>query len=165
LTEATLCSTFFLFVFICNTCSQTWYCSLHRAYDRAAIKFRGVEADINFSLSDYEEDLKQVLNRNIRYGNQFIWILCHNLIHDNLIGMQMRGLSKEEFVLLLRRQINGSSRSSTYKGALALRKDAQGEPRRAPFIGKTWELLFQAFMPCSNFIHIWLIYIESPNKW
>ncbi|KAH7520214.1 hypothetical protein FEM48_Zijuj08G0120600 [Ziziphus jujuba var. spinosa] len=30
-----------------------------RAYDRAAIKFRGVEADINFSLEDYEEDLKQ----------------------------------------------------------------------------------------------------------
>ena len=32
-----------------------------RAYDRAAIKFRGVDADINFSLSDYDEDLKQVL--------------------------------------------------------------------------------------------------------
>lgn len=31
-----------------------------RAYDRAAIKFRGLEADINFTLSDYEEDLKQV---------------------------------------------------------------------------------------------------------
>lgn len=31
-----------------------------RAYDRAAIKFRGVEADINFNLSDYEDDLKQV---------------------------------------------------------------------------------------------------------
>ncbi|KAK1351952.1 hypothetical protein POM88_053833 [Heracleum sosnowskyi] len=30
------------------------------AYDRAAIKFRGVEADINFVLEDYEEDLKQV---------------------------------------------------------------------------------------------------------
>nr|WDE40437.1 APETALA.2-like protein 1 [Diospyros sp. 'deyangshi'] len=29
-----------------------------RAYDRAAIKFRGVEADINFSLQDYEDDLK-----------------------------------------------------------------------------------------------------------
>lgn len=49
----------------------------------------------------------------------------------------MRGLSKEEFVLLLRRQINGSSRSSTYKGALALRKDAQGEPRMGPFVGMT----------------------------
>ena len=31
-----------------------------RAYDRAAIKFRGAEADINFSIEDYEEDLKQV---------------------------------------------------------------------------------------------------------
>lgn len=31
------------------------------AYDRAAIKFRGVDADINFSLTDYEEDLKQVM--------------------------------------------------------------------------------------------------------
>ncbi|KAG5051218.1 Ethylene-responsive transcription factor RAP2-7 [Glycine soja] len=80
-----------------------------RAYDRAAIKFRGVDADINFSLSDYEEDLKQ-----------------------------MRNLSKEEFVLLLRRQINGiSRRSSTYRGALALRKDAQGEPRMGPFVGMT----------------------------
>jgi len=32
-----------------------------RAYDRAAIKFRGLEADINFSLGDYEDDLKQVM--------------------------------------------------------------------------------------------------------
>jgi len=31
------------------------------AYDRAAIKFRGVEADINFNIEDYEEDLKQVM--------------------------------------------------------------------------------------------------------
>lgn len=31
-----------------------------RAYDRAAIKFRGVNADINFSLEDYEDDMKQV---------------------------------------------------------------------------------------------------------
>jgi hypothetical protein len=34
--------------------------SVLRAYDRAAIKFRGVEADINFNIEDYEEDLKQV---------------------------------------------------------------------------------------------------------
>ncbi|THU68026.1 hypothetical protein C4D60_Mb05t30910 [Musa balbisiana] len=32
-----------------------------RAYDRAAIKFRGLDADINFNLSDYDEDLKQNL--------------------------------------------------------------------------------------------------------
>lgn len=36
--------------------------SLFSAYDRAAIKFRGVEADINFNIEDYEDDLKQVIN-------------------------------------------------------------------------------------------------------
>ncbi|XP_075474837.1 floral homeotic protein APETALA 2-like isoform X1 [Primulina tabacum] len=38
-----------------------------RAYDRAAIKFRGAEADINFSIDDYEEDLKQA---SLLYDNQ-----------------------------------------------------------------------------------------------
>ena len=37
-----------------------FFTSQFRAYDRAAIKFRGVDADINFNLNDYEEDLKQV---------------------------------------------------------------------------------------------------------
>jgi len=41
-----------------------------RAYDRAAIKFRGLDADINFNLVDYEEDLKQVGKRT-----SFLWIL------------------------------------------------------------------------------------------
>lgn len=47
--------------FIClsrQECSES--ASISRAYDRAAIKFRGVDADINFNLSDYEEDLNQV---------------------------------------------------------------------------------------------------------
>lgn len=36
-----------------------------RAYDRAAVKFRGIDADINFTISDYEDDFKQViLNSN-----------------------------------------------------------------------------------------------------
>ncbi|CAF2335632.1 BnaA10g12950D [Brassica napus] len=60
-----------------------------RAYDRAAVKFRGLEADINFVISDYEEDLKQMAN-----------------------------LSKEEVVQVLRRQSSGFSRNnSRYQGA------------------------------------------------
>lgn len=35
---------------------------IFRAYDRAAIKFRGVDADLNFGVTDYEEDMKQVIN-------------------------------------------------------------------------------------------------------
>ncbi|MCI32247.1 ethylene-responsive transcription factor RAP2-7-like, partial [Trifolium medium] len=71
-----------------------------RAYDRAAVMFRGVDADINFILSDYEEDLKQ-----------------------------MRGLSKEEFIQRLRRQTNGNSRrSSTYRSALPPHKYGQEDP-------------------------------------
>lgn len=31
-----------------------------RVYDRAAIKFRGLDADINFNVSDYHDELKQV---------------------------------------------------------------------------------------------------------
>ncbi|KAF4388944.1 hypothetical protein F8388_026673 [Cannabis sativa] len=31
-----------------------------RAYDQAAIKFRGVDADINFNVTDYDEDMMQV---------------------------------------------------------------------------------------------------------
>nr|WAK85956.1 transcription factor AP16 [Nothapodytes nimmoniana] len=59
-----------------------------RAYDRAAIKFRGIDADINFNLRDYEEDLKQTNNP-----------------------------TKEEFVHILRRQSTGFSRgSSKYRG-------------------------------------------------
>lgn len=34
------------------------------AYDRAAIKFRGLSADINFILDDYRDDMNQVYFNN-----------------------------------------------------------------------------------------------------
>ncbi|RYQ83453.1 hypothetical protein Ahy_B10g102138 isoform E [Arachis hypogaea] len=61
--------------------------TIFSAYDRAAIKFHGVEADINFNIEDYEEDLKQMTN-----------------------------LTKEEFVHVLRRQeLNDSRWDSDYE--------------------------------------------------
>lgn len=50
---------------LCVIISKDWLCEF-RAYDRAAIKFRGVDADLNFNLSDYDEDMKQVI-RNLKY--------------------------------------------------------------------------------------------------
>ncbi|XP_004307425.1 PREDICTED: ethylene-responsive transcription factor RAP2-7-like isoform X1 [Fragaria vesca subsp. vesca] len=79
--------------------------SAAKAYDRAAIKFRGVDADINFVLSDYEEDLKQ-----------------------------MRHLNKEEFVHVLRRQSNGASRgNSKFRGVAAAAATAAAMPKIGPF--------------------------------
>ncbi|CAA7017747.1 unnamed protein product [Microthlaspi erraticum] len=78
-----------------------------RAYDRAAIKFRGVEADINFTLGDYEEDMKQVQN-----------------------------LSKEEFVHILRRQSTGFSRGSSKYRGVTLHKCGRWEARMGQFLGK-----------------------------
>ncbi|PKA49229.1 Floral homeotic protein APETALA 2 [Apostasia shenzhenica] len=83
-----------------------------RAYDRAAIKFRGVEADINFSLSDYEEDLKQM-------GN----------------------LTKEEFVHVLRRQSTGFPRGSSKFRGVTLHKCGRWEARLGQFLGKKYVYL------------------------
>ncbi|KAK2975368.1 hypothetical protein RJ640_012379 [Escallonia rubra] len=80
-----------------------------RAYDRAAIKFRGVDADINFNLSDYEEDMKQA---------------------------QMKNLSKEEFVHILRRQSTGFSRGSSKFRGVTLHKCGRWEARMGQFLGK-----------------------------
>ncbi|OMO71596.1 hypothetical protein CCACVL1_18145 [Corchorus capsularis] len=78
-----------------------------RAYDRAAIKFRGVDADINFNLSDYEEDMKQ-----------------------------MKQMSKEEFVHILRRQSTGFSRGSSKYRGVTLHKCGRWEARMGQFLGK-----------------------------
>ncbi|XP_068668532.1 APETALA2-like protein 1 [Aristolochia californica] len=80
-----------------------------RAYDRAAIKFRGVDADINFNLSDYEEDLRQ-----------------------------MRNLTKEEFVHILRRQSTGFSRGSSKYRGVTLHKCGRWEARMGQFLGKKY---------------------------
>ncbi|GMI86462.1 FLOWER 1, FLORAL MUTANT 2, APETALA 2 [Hibiscus trionum] len=83
-----------------------------RAYDRAAIKFRGVEADINFSIQDYEEDLKQMSN-----------------------------LTKEEFVHVLRRQSTGFPRGrSKYRG-VTLHKCGRWEARMGQLLGKKYVYL------------------------
>lgn len=79
-----------------------------RAYDRAAIKFRGVDADINFNLTDYEDDLKQ----------------------------QMKNLTKEEFVHILRRQSTGFSRGSSKYRGVTLHKCGRWEARMGQFLGK-----------------------------
>ncbi|KAL2984089.1 hypothetical protein AAZX31_12G070000 [Glycine max] len=85
-----------------------------RAYDRAAIKFRGVDADINFNLSDYEDDLKQFLTG------------------------QMKNLSKEEFVHILRRQSTGFSRGSSKYRGVTLHKCGRWEARMGQFLGKKY---------------------------
>lgn len=84
-----------------------------RAYDRAAIKFRGVEADINFSLEDYEDDMKQM-------GN----------------------LSKEEFVHVLRRQSTGFPRGSSKYRGVTLHKCGRWEARMGQFLGKKYASFF-----------------------
>ncbi|KAJ6425512.1 hypothetical protein OIU84_026150 [Salix udensis] len=78
-----------------------------RAYDRAAIKFRGVDADINFNVSDYDEDIKQMSN-----------------------------FTKEEFVHILRRQSTGFSRGSSKYRGVTLHKCGRWEARMGQFLGK-----------------------------
>ncbi|XP_076889258.1 APETALA2-like protein 3 [Bidens hawaiensis] len=80
-----------------------------RAYDRAAIKFRGLDADINFSICDYQEDLKQIKN-----------------------------LTKEEFVHILRRQSTGFSRGSSKYRGVTLHKCGRWEARMGQFLGKKY---------------------------
>ncbi|URD97180.1 floral homeotic protein APETALA [Musa troglodytarum] len=83
-----------------------------RAYDRAAIKFRGLDADINFSLDDYEDDMKQM-------GNA----------------------TKEEFVQVLRRQSSGYPRGSSKYRGVTLHKCGRWEARMGQFLGKKYVYL------------------------
>ncbi|KAJ1688528.1 hypothetical protein LUZ63_019918 [Rhynchospora breviuscula] len=80
-----------------------------RAYDRAAIKFRGLDADINFNLTDYDQDLNQ-----------------------------MRNLTKEEFVHILRRQSTGFARGSSKYRGVTLHKCGRWEARMGQLLGKKY---------------------------
>ncbi|KAJ6795029.1 putative AP2-like ethylene-responsive transcription factor TOE3 isoform X2 [Iris pallida] len=86
--------------------------SAARAYDRAAIKFRGAEADINFSLEDYDDDLKQISN-----------------------------LTKEEFIHVLRRQSTGFPKGSSKYRGVTLHKCGRWEARMGQFLGKKYVYL------------------------
>ncbi|KAK9055418.1 hypothetical protein SSX86_026501 [Deinandra increscens subsp. villosa] len=78
-----------------------------RAYDRAAIKFRGVDADINFNISDYEEDMNQ----------------------------EIKNLSKEDFVHMLRRHSNGFSRGGSKYRVMTANNAGLWEARMGQFLG------------------------------
>ncbi|KAL3518295.1 hypothetical protein ACH5RR_020884 [Cinchona calisaya] len=80
-----------------------------RAYDRAAVKFRGIDADINFNICDYEEDMKQTKN-----------------------------LTKEEFVHSLRRHSTGFSRGSSKYRGVTLHKCGRWEARMGQLLGKKY---------------------------
>ncbi|CAI9296042.1 unnamed protein product [Lactuca saligna] len=83
-----------------------------RAYDRAAIKFRGIDADINFHINEYDEDMTQVKN-----------------------------LSKEEFIHILRRQSTGFSRGSSKYRGVTLHKCGRWEARMGQLLGKKYVYL------------------------
>ncbi|CAM0902530.1 unnamed protein product [Alopecurus aequalis] len=83
-----------------------------RTYDQAAIKFRGVDADINFSLDDYKEDT-----------------------------MKMSSCSKEDFVQVLRRQGAGFVRGSSRFRGVTLHKCGKWEARIGHLRGKKFVYL------------------------
>ncbi|KAE8731074.1 Ethylene-responsive transcription factor RAP2-7 [Hibiscus syriacus] len=80
-----------------------------RAYDRAAIKFRGTDADINFNVGDYDDDIKQ-----------------------------MSTFTKEEYVHILRRQSTGFSRGSSKYRGVTLHKCGRWEARMGQLLGKKY---------------------------
>ncbi|CAN6177416.1 unnamed protein product [Urochloa humidicola] len=83
-----------------------------RAYDQAAIKFRGVSADINFTLSDYKDEIKK-----------------------------MKNFSKEEFVQVLRRQGAGFVRGSSRFRGVTQHKCGKWEARIGQLMGKKYVYL------------------------
>ena len=52
-----------------------------RAYDRAAIKFRGLDADINFQVADYEDEIKHVSDQSKNVLALLPYIHTHTYVH------------------------------------------------------------------------------------
>ncbi|GKB06575.1 floral homeotic protein APETALA 2 [Tanacetum coccineum] len=71
-----------------------------RAYDRAAIKFRVPDVNIKFDAKEYEEDMEQVKN-----------------------------MSKEEFIHILRRHSSGFLQGSSKYRGVTLHKSGRWEAR------------------------------------
>ena len=116
----------------------------YRAYDRAAIKFRGVEADINFNISDYDDDIKQVsVGVLCSLTLSYLWlnlVCCFRQprVYYYRIDwfLQMSHFSKDEFVHILRRQSTGFSRGSSKYRGVTLHKCGRWEARMGQFLGK-----------------------------
>lgn len=67
-----------IYLYSCTLLYSNGAIYISSAYDRAAIKFRGAEADINFSLEDYGDDLKQVMSERVN-------LFSFNMFNYNLI--------------------------------------------------------------------------------
>uniref|UniRef100_A0A0E0AHF4 AP2/ERF domain-containing protein n=1 Tax=Oryza glumipatula TaxID=40148 RepID=A0A0E0AHF4_9ORYZ len=105
------------------------------AYDRAAIKFRGLDADINFNLNDYEDDLKQVVWNIVQLScSKGRFIHRPVMVYDGL----MRNWTKEEFVHILRRQSTGFARGSSKYRGVTLHKCGRWEARMGQLLGKKY---------------------------
>ncbi|KAJ6407382.1 hypothetical protein OIU84_010812 [Salix udensis] len=111
-----------------------------RVYDRAAIKFRGADADINFNVTDYDGDIKQV-SIVVDVTDWVLNILAFDSFSDwflieLLFVMEMRNFTKEEFVHILRRRSTGFSRGTSKYRGVTLHKCGRWEARMGQFLGK-----------------------------
>jgi AP2-like factor (euAP2 lineage) len=94
-----------------------------------------MEADINFSLEDYE-DIKQVTDRSFPFPfPKSVSCLWNRLL---TCLSQMGNLTKEEFVHVLRRQSTGFPRGSSKYRGVTLHKCGRWEARMGQFLGKKY---------------------------